>query len=100
MQDIVTELREEAGLVQAELEAWRSARSPQFQLALGTYALSFILYGLVTGSNVAAAALAATLTTLGAIHSPTKTEAVETEKLRSRPGYVLVRAKELLEHKG
>jgi hypothetical protein len=52
----------------------------------------------MTGGGVAAAALAATLTTLGAIHGPTKTERVETAKLRSRPSYVLVRAKELLDH--
>jgi hypothetical protein len=98
VRDIVAELREEAAVVETELEAWRKARTPQFQLAIGSYALSFILYGLVTGGNVAASALAATLTTLGAIHGPTKTEAVETEKLRTRPGYVLVRAKELLDH--
>jgi len=95
---LVEELREEAIRVEAELGAWQRARGQAFHLALGGLGLSFVLYGLAVARDVGTTALGTFLTALASAHPAAQKERLATEKLKTQPGYVLLRAKNLLGH--
>ena len=59
-----------------------------------------VLYGvLARDSPTAFSVLATTLGLLAARHQVNRQEQVEIDRIKSRPGYVLLRAKELVQHR-
>jgi hypothetical protein len=98
IRNILSELRAEALEVEAELGSWQRARGKRFHMGLGALGLSFVVYGLTVAKDVASTALGTYLTVLASSHGDAHKERLEGERLRARPGYVLVHAKELLGH--
>lgn len=96
--EVVSHLREEALEVQAELGAWQRATGYQFHTAFGALGLSYVLYGLAAAGQLVGTALSSFISTLRGIHSERFKQKLEQERLKARPGYVLVRARELLAH--
>lgn len=94
--EYVIELREQAAAVRSELAAVTS-RSPSLRrdvtgiLGLGVSALSYAAQGPF-------AALSTLLTTLGLIHAVPAPNGVHEQLLKSKPGYVLVAAQDILAH--
>lgn len=95
---IVAQLREEAEEVKAELEALDVSREGKFRSLSGTLAMSVSVYGFAGEFIPAGAALTGLLSLLGLLHAAEHKERQELLKLTSKPGYVLLRAKELAEH--
>jgi hypothetical protein len=98
LREVARELEREALDVQAELGSWDRARGGRFHIGLGSHGLAFMLYGLTVAKDVAATAIGTYITALAAVHPERHKERVERERLKTRPGYVLLRAKELLGH--
>lgn len=98
--EAIRELRFEAEEVAAELRAINLDREQNFHNVAGVLGLSISVYGFGADLMTPAVALGTLLSTLGLIHAIPKKEAQEVAKLSSKPGYVLVKAKELLAHAG
>ncbi len=94
-QDYISQLREQAAEVRAELNVLRSSRSTLMRGALGIASLSICAYGFANETVVAVGQL---LATLGLLHQVEAPEELHKTELKSRPGYVLVKAQEILQH--
>ena len=98
--DIVRELQVEAAEVESELRTQSSRGNRRVDALIATGSLMLVLYGvLARDSPTALSVLAATLSLLAARHQVNRQEQVETDRIKSRPGYVLLRAKELVQHR-
>lgn len=94
--NFVKELQSQSVELENELAAYRQG-GRRLNLALGGASLAFIMYGIVTKDvPTTATALATALTTLATLHPSSK---AETAKLKGRAPYVLVRAKQMLNHR-
>lgn len=96
--EAIRELRFEAEEVAAELKAIDLGREKSFHNVTGILGLSVSVYGFGADLMTPAIALGTLLSTLGLIHAIPKKETQDVAKLSSKPGYVLVKAKELLAH--
>ena len=96
----VSDLRLQAVEIQNELVNYRKFGGRREHLAIGRASVAFVLYGLSMDASAATAAIAAALTALAALHPPATQQRIETERLRARAPYVLVRAREILAHQG
>jgi hypothetical protein len=94
----VSDLRLQAVEVQNELVNYRRFGGRRGHLAIGRASLAFVLYGLLVDASPATGAIAAALTALATLHPPATQQRMETERLRARAPYVLVRAREILAH--
>ena len=103
VQNAMAILRNEAARVQAELAAVESGRLHRKSSAVRSVVSfsGFFLALFTTGAApaYAAAALAAALAAVTANHSHGGNDRVEETKLRSSPGYLLLKAKDLLTHR-
>lgn len=97
-QDYVYELREQAAEVRSELEFWKSRRPSVVGNAIGLMSLSIFAYGFATETIPLAAGLGQLLTTLGFLHTLGNSSGQHKSQLESRPGYVLVKAQDILQH--
>lgn len=93
--DYISQLREQAAEVKAELNALRARRSTLMRGALGIASLSICVYGF---ASEPVAAIGQLLATLGLLHQVEAPEESHKAELKSRPGYVLVKAQEILQH--
>lgn len=66
--------------------------------SLGILGLSIFSYGFATESFAAPEGLFQLLTTLGLLHQLGKEDGSQHDHLRARPGYVLVKAQDILKH--
>ena len=93
--EVVQGLRIQAAEVRAELQAAKN-NSPKILRGAGSLlALGFSVYGIATDQPVAAMSGILNLINLLIAHSGHEKEA---EKLASRPGYVLLKAQDILDH--
>lgn len=91
------ELRQQTAEVKAELATFVSGGAKQAQNAYSITALAIAVYGFAGGPDAVAIAVPSLIALLQLIHgssSPTH----KREKLTTTPGYVLVKAQELLGH--
>ncbi|SRR6266446_390798 len=95
--EVARELEAEAAQIQGELEAWRKAYGPRFALGFGALGIGLVVYGLAHDAMMAAGA--AVFSGIGKVYGELLTEKIETAKLRSRPSFVLLQARELLKHR-
>lgn len=95
--DAIANLREDAATLHAELNATQQGRERAFRGVYGTLGMSFAVYAAATGNLDPSIGLGL-LAVLGYLHSgglkAHKAKALAT----ASPAYVLVKAKELLEH--
>ena len=91
---IAQELEGEALEIQSDLLAWKGARGRQFNLGFGALGIALVVYGLAHDTILAAGA--AVLSSVGDAYTNFREEQFETAKLTGRPGFVLLKAQELL----
>jgi hypothetical protein len=98
---IISELRDQAAEVETQLAALPVARNRQFRNATAGLGLTLSLAAVVTGSSPEAAVGAAgsLLSLLALLHGNESTTSHDVARLRAQPAYVLLRAKELVEHR-
>jgi hypothetical protein len=95
---VIRDLREEAAEVEAELRALDARGESRFRNLSGILGMTVSVYGFAGEFLAAGAALTGLGTLLGLLHAAGHKERQSLEKLVARPGYVLVKAKELTEH--
>jgi hypothetical protein len=98
VQTIVNELREESEEVSAELRALNFSRGDRFRNLSGSLALTMFVYGFAADFVPAAAALGGLLSALALVHQDSRKAHQERGRLESRPGFVLLKAREIFEH--
>ncbi len=96
--EIVRDLREEAMEVQAELDALDVRGEHRFRNLSGLLGMTVAVYGFAGEFLAPGTAVTGLATLLGLLHSAGHKERQEVARITSRPGYVLVKAKELAEH--
>ena len=96
--ELIRKLRASAEEVTAELHAVNIAGERKFNTVAGTLGLTVAIYGFGADFLGPGAALGTLLSTLGLIHNASKKDEHDVRKISSKPGYVLVRAKDLLSH--
>lgn len=96
--DFIMELREQAAQVRSELERIKSKRKNFGRAGIGTLSLGISALGLASGGIAAAAGATQLLGTLGLLHFANEKDHDKEQELKSKPGYVLVAAQEILSH--
>ena len=97
--ELVNELRSEAAEVEAELRSLRFTKQRGFRTLTGTLGLTIAVYGISAGFITPAVGLGTLLSLLGLIHGSERQDERDRENLIARPGYLLLKARELLEHR-
>jgi hypothetical protein len=95
---VIHELREQAAEVAAELKALSLPSERRFRNVAGVLGLTISVYGFGAAIIPAPVALGTLVSLLGLLHGSARKDEQEANKVMSRPGYVLVKAKELLSH--
>lgn len=94
----IEELRQEAEEVRAKLALLKKSSDTLFRNVSGVLGLTIAVYGFSYGFVPPAAAFASLMTLLGLLHGSKHGESVQEVDVKSKPGYVLLKAKELLGH--
>lgn len=92
------DLREEAAEVEAELRAIDSPSEARFRTLSGLLGMTISIYGFAGEFLTPAAALTGLASILGLLHAADHKEREQIARVTSKPGYVLVKARELTEH--
>ena len=95
---VVHDLREEAAEVEAELKALDGKGESRFRTLSGLLGMTISVYGFAGEFLATGAALTGLATLLGLLHTGEHKQRQEEKKLTTRPGYLLVKAKELARH--
>jgi hypothetical protein len=98
IQEILDGIREESIEVADELRALQFSRGEIARNVTGALALTISVYGFAAEFLPTAASLGTLMTALTLIHQNSLKAHQERDKLESRPGFVLLRAKEILGH--
>ena len=96
--EAINELRAGAAELEAEFKSLNPASEAMFRNVTGALGITAFVYGFATGAIPPAAALGGLITLLGYLHSSARKDEQDEVKLRSKPAYVLVKAKELAAH--
>lgn len=96
--DYVSELQVQAVDVRTELKLATSRSSSLARNTIGILSLGVCAYGLAMEGMGRAAGAAQLLTTLGLLHQMNGPDHTQIDRLRAKPGYVLVAAEALLSH--
>lgn len=94
----IDELRAEAADVERELSALNPSSEENFRKISGSLGIIVSVYGFASGFMSPALALGGLMSILGLLHSSARHDEEEKAKLIAKPAYVLVKAKELVEH--
>jgi hypothetical protein len=97
--NILAELREEASAVEAELQALQRKWTRQFRSIAGVLGLGFSVYGFAAGLVPPAQSVAMLTSLLALMHSVSHRDEQESIRLTARPGYALLRARNILKHR-
>ena len=96
--NLVKRLQQEAEEVSSELNALKFPQRERERVGLGLLGLTLSIYGMAGDVPLQAMAVTGLVTILGLLHTTRRGDHQEYAKLISRPGYVLLKAKELAEH--
>jgi hypothetical protein len=96
--ETISMLRDEAAEVRAELSTLRPRHEAMFRNVAGTLGLTIAIYGFASDALATVPALGGLLTLLGLLHNSEHKETGDALRQQSKPGYVLVKAQELLDH--
>ncbi len=94
--EFMLELRAQASEVKSELDAININSEKKFHNVAGTLGLSIGIYSAAASNPVMG--LTALIATLGLIHTNLKKDNADVDKLKAKPGYMLIKAQEILEH--
>lgn len=94
----VAELRSEAAELTAELHALKITDEKRFRNVAGALGITISVYGFASGFVSPSVALGSLISLLALLHSSSRKDEQEMEKLKSRPSYVLLKAKEITTH--
>jgi len=94
--DLISELRAQAAEVRAELSIKRHKSARYWKTAYGVLGLGISAYGVAT--DQALAGLGGLLPIIQLLIEHRATHESDTEKLKIRPGYVLIKAQDILAH--
>jgi len=94
----IDELRAEAAEVERELSALNPSGEENFRKISGSLGIIVSVYGFASGFMPPALALGGLMSILGLLHSSARHDEEERTKLIAKPAYVLMKAKELVEH--
>lgn len=97
--ELVRELRAESAEVESELKTLKWTKQRGFRTLTGALGLTIAVYGVSSGFVPASVALGSLLSLLGILHSSERQDERDHEQLASRPGYLLLKARNLLEHR-
>lgn len=97
--ELVRELRVESAEVESELKTLKWTRQRGFRTLTGTLGLTIAVYGVSSGFVPPSVALGSLLSLLGILHSAERQDEREHDQIASRPGYLLLQARDLLEHR-
>jgi hypothetical protein len=98
IQGAVTALREDAAEVEQELKALSFNRGRRFRALATSLSLTISVYGFAADFLPAAGALTGLMSALALIHQDSRKAHQERDRLESRSGFVLLKAKDLLTH--
>jgi hypothetical protein len=96
--ELIAELRSEAMEVEAEIKAVNPRRGENFRNVAGVLGITMAVYGFGSGFIQPGMALPMLVTLLGLLHTSARQDEQKMASLESRPGYVLLKARELVEH--
>lgn len=96
--DKIAELRESAADVERELEALNPSGEKAFRNIAGALGITVSVYGFASGAVPAGVALGGLMSLLGLLHASGRNDHEREALLKSQPGYVLLKARELAEH--
>lgn len=96
--DTLAELRVDAAEVEAELKSIKPSRGAAFRNVAGMLGITMSVYGFVNGFALPAVALGSLGSLLGLLHASARKDEQDVAKAKSRPGYALLRAREI-QHK-
>lgn len=99
-QTLVSELREEAAEVETELRALNKPSKDRTRTAQGLVGLAISVYGYAAEALSAGMALGGLMALWQQLHKSHSEVEQQHAQIVSKPGYVLVKAKELLRHSG
>jgi hypothetical protein len=97
VRELVAELREDAVEVEQEFRSLHLQHGERFRNVFG--GLSIAIAAFACASEFAPAAVAGLMTALGLVHTSARKDHQEVEELKSRPGFVLLKARSMLGHR-
>ena len=92
--ELTLELRAQALEIKSELDSINITSEMNFHNTIGTSGLAIALYSSAIGNPIVG--LTTLMATLGLIHTTMKKDNADVEKLKNKPGYVLIKAQEIL----
>ena len=95
---LIGELRNEASEVEAELRSVDAGRGARFRNLAGALGITISVYGFAAGFAPPMAALSGLATLLGLLHSSARKDEHDVTALQSKPGFALVKAREIRDH--
>ena len=96
--EAMRELQSEAAEVDAELQALHLAREGRLRNLASGLGIAISVYGFATEIIAAGAALTGLASMLGLVHAANRKDEQDHDRAVSRPAYVLVKAREILQH--
>lgn len=91
-------LRESAFEVERELKSLKLPAERRFRNIAGSLGISVSVYGFAAGFAAPAVALGGLMSLLGLVHASARHDDQKASALKAKPGYVLLKAKEMSEH--
>lgn len=98
VEDKIEALRESAFEVERELKSLNLPAERRFRNIAGSLGMSVSIYGFAAGFAPPAVALGGLMSLLGLVHASARHDDQKVFQLKSKPGYVLLKAKEMSEH--
>jgi hypothetical protein len=95
----IAALRNDAVEVEAALNALKPSRGSQFRSVAGALGITVAVYGVTAGLATPETALGSLGALLGLLHSSARKDEQDLASITSRPGYALLKARELKKHK-
>lgn len=94
----IAALRNDAVEVEGALNALKPSRGSQFRRVAGALGITVAVYGVAAGLATPATALGSLGALLGLLHSSARKDEQDLASITSRPGYALLKARELKKH--
>lgn len=98
VEEKIEALRESAFEVERELKSLKLPAEKRFRNIAGSLGISVSVYGFAAGFAAPAVALGGLISLLGLVHASARHDDQKASALKSKPGFVLMKAKEMSEH--
>lgn len=100
VREVVSEIREQAAEVEAELMGLELARERKYRTGMGGLSMLFVVYAFASGvPQLEAGSIGALLATLAHLRGTERAQAAELAKLSARPAFALIKAKRMIQER-